>query len=84
MNGQASEHVDDYQKKGFAKKTCMKSKTSHQTNKNFTIQTQFPFASFIVGIFQNFHDKDSRNKGKNDGTFPSHYIFKFLFSPTHI
>jgi len=41
----------------FLKKNLHEVKTSHQTNENFTIKTQFPFASFIIGIFQNLYDK---------------------------
>ncbi|MEI7649556.1 MAG: hypothetical protein WCJ47_07620, partial [Methanomicrobiales archaeon] len=40
----------------------MKSKTSHQSNENFALQTQFPFVCFIVGWFQNFHDKTLKKK----------------------
>jgi len=35
----------------------MKSKTSHQSNENFTLQTQFSFVCSIIGRFQIFHDK---------------------------
>ncbi|MDO9324069.1 MAG: hypothetical protein Q7T80_03830 [Methanoregula sp.] len=50
---------------GFAKKTRMKSKTSHQSNENFALQTQFPFVCSIVRSFQNFHDKFSAIFVKN-------------------
>jgi hypothetical protein len=46
----------------FGKKTHMKSKTSHPSNENFTLQTQFPFARSIVRIIQNFHDKKDFSK----------------------
>ncbi len=42
------------------KKTRMKSKTSHQSNENLALQTQFPFVCYIVRCFQNFHDKNYR------------------------
>ena len=35
----------------------MKSKTSHQSDENLALKTQFPFAQSIVVGFQNFHDK---------------------------
>jgi hypothetical protein len=41
---------------GFFKKTRMKSKTSHPSNENFTLRTQFPVVLSIVDKTQNFHD----------------------------
>jgi len=35
----------------------MKSKTSHPSNENFTLRTQFPVVLSIVDKTQNFHDK---------------------------
>jgi len=35
----------------------MKSKTSHQSNENFVVQTQFTAMLSVVDKIQNFHDK---------------------------
>ncbi|MDO9325992.1 MAG: hypothetical protein Q7T80_13665 [Methanoregula sp.] len=41
----------------FVEKTRMKSNTTHHSNENLALQTQFPLTGSIVRSFKNFHDK---------------------------